>query len=1209
MDKLFTIKTLGFAIGCSVMLLFTGLPVSGQIYAPDGLRMPGDWNGFSNSNGMGGAFDLTLETTGTSRYITDFQYMGTTGSQSFKFVSGGGDPWVNQWANTSFSINTLTGGIPFCASCNPPNNTITVTNGKWYHVNYRNIGYATTSAIFMETSAAPVTLASVSNSLPGGATAALPSAAVTVSVTTSAAPSTEERIFIRYSTNSFSSSSYVQATPTALPTVWEAIIPGQADGATVEYYVFTSTVADPSSEYDMFTIRFNNNGGSNYSYNVAYHTSVGAGNWNSTGTWNVGTIPNSSSVIVRINSDVTLDVDATVSSISLNGGTLTDGGAPNTLSIAAGGNFNKGAGSFSAGTGTVAFLGAGTRTGGAMSFYNVSVAGGLLDMGSAATVTNNFSILTGGSVVNNRPLYATGSTLIYNTGGNYNTSIEWEGTGPTTRPYNVRVTGGTDLHLSDPTVFTFVYETNGDLILDGTGTSLIVENSASDVGVFGSLNIGVGTTMSLNNEAGDDLFVRGNWTNNGTFNSNERAVFFDNANVQTVSGNTTMDYLIVDKSGGSATLQSGATLNIDNGLTTTTNFSVAGGGNLTLKSDADATAWLNNYSGGNVSGNLTMQRYIPAGPAGFRFISSPLSGTTINGDWSEVSPSGSGYIVPTPTCSPTQTDVSSPYGNVMRLDETHNTLAGCTQDNWEVVSSGAMTPGRGYAVFVSGGATIDVAGTAPTGTVNYPSLTNSGGDADGIHLVGNPFPSPIEWNGVAGFDGAMYIFEASGGYSGTFNDHLVAENYVIPSSQAFQVRVSGATSTFSVGNADRVASDAAFYRTESWYDQILVLDVDGNGFMDKTRIYFTEGASAALELADYDALKLESNYNQPTLFTSIDGEQIGTNGQAPLAEGPRLIPMGLKPGQDGLFTISVNTAENFPASAMILLEDLATGHIQNLMENSSYSFTMTTGEAEDRFVLHFVPGAEIAAIAADCDGVNGQLDVNLNDYSTSTASFGWDSYRLQNADGAIVASGMPSGSTLSFSGLNAGSYDLVLGSGAYEITENLTIERPLTAIAGFESVGTELYAGEPVQLNDRSEGSAEYRYDFGDGTILSGESNPLHIFAAAGEYTVTQEVWSADGCADASTQNLTIQERVGSGLTTSDLNNLIVWTQGLQVFVNADDLQAGDQVRLTDVLGRTVAQGNCNSAPCSIQATVPGAYILVVERDQSIQTRQVILQD
>ena len=119
----------------------------------------------------------------------------------------------------------------------------------------------------------------------------------------------------------------------------------------------------------------------------------------------------------------------------------------------------------------------------------------------------------------------------------------------------------------------------------------------------------------------------------------------------------------------------------------------------------------------------------------------------------------------------------------------------------------------------------------------------------------------------------------------------------------------------------------------------------------------------------------------------------------------------------------------------------------------------------------------------------------------------------------------------------------------------------------------------------------------------------MHIFAVAGEYTVTQEVWSADGCADASIQNLTIQERVGSGLTTNDMNNLIVWTQGLQVFVNADDLQAGDQVRLTDVLGRTVAQGNCNSAPCSIQATVTGAYILVVERDQSIQTRQVILQD
>ena len=52
-----------------------------QIYEPDGLRMPGDWNAWTNVTGMGGAFDLQKIQTGVPRWQTTFQYTGTTGSQ------------------------------------------------------------------------------------------------------------------------------------------------------------------------------------------------------------------------------------------------------------------------------------------------------------------------------------------------------------------------------------------------------------------------------------------------------------------------------------------------------------------------------------------------------------------------------------------------------------------------------------------------------------------------------------------------------------------------------------------------------------------------------------------------------------------------------------------------------------------------------------------------------------------------------------------------------------------------------------------------------------------------------------------------------------------------------------------------------------------------------------------------------------------------
>lgn len=245
-----------FAIVCSLI-------VNGQIWAPDGLRMPGDWNTFTNNNGMGGDFDLTQITTGTLRWTTTFQYSGTTGSKSFKFVSGDTDPWGNQWANSSFSINTLVTGIAWCTSCNPANNTISITNGNYYTVNWQDNGYAATNAIFMETSAMPVTLTKADQMPASGIT---PADSVFVGLKLSATPSAEEKFYVRYTTDGFATSSLKEVIVTAdSGFTW---IPAQSNGSTVNYYIFSTTVSNPTADFDMYTINLINNGGSNYSYSV-----------------------------------------------------------------------------------------------------------------------------------------------------------------------------------------------------------------------------------------------------------------------------------------------------------------------------------------------------------------------------------------------------------------------------------------------------------------------------------------------------------------------------------------------------------------------------------------------------------------------------------------------------------------------------------------------------------------------------------------------------------------------------------------------------------------------------------------------------------------------------------------------------------------------------------------------------------------------------
>ena len=251
-------------ISTIVLSVMVSLTAFADIHQPDGLRIPGDWNGFANTNGMGGSFDLVKIVTGTVRWQTTFQYTGTTGDQTFKFVSGSADPWANQWyfgaqfSDDASTMNTLE-TYTWSTNGGTSNNKLSVTNGKYYTVNWKDAGYGPTTAIFMETSSAPVTISAVSDDFSGAGNA------VNVSITMSGTPSAEEKIYVRYTTDDWTTSSFVQASGSG--TSWTATIPsGSVLGTSGnQYYVMTTTVSSPThADADMQTIKLNNNSGLNY---------------------------------------------------------------------------------------------------------------------------------------------------------------------------------------------------------------------------------------------------------------------------------------------------------------------------------------------------------------------------------------------------------------------------------------------------------------------------------------------------------------------------------------------------------------------------------------------------------------------------------------------------------------------------------------------------------------------------------------------------------------------------------------------------------------------------------------------------------------------------------------------------------------------------------------------------------------------------------
>ncbi|MDR4987499.1 MAG: T9SS type A sorting domain-containing protein [Bacteroidales bacterium] len=233
-----------------------------QIYEPDGLRMPGTWNDWTNNTDMEGDFTLVKVPYITPRWVTGFLYTEAATSELFKFVSTGfGDPWFNQWAaNENVQLNTLNDFI--YGSPSDPNNIITLTSGKYYTVVFEDSGYDDTRAVFMETPAEPVDMISVS--VPGEDVGIDEPVQVTVEL--SELPSDEEVFYIRYTTSGWELSSVSELNLTG--TSGTATIPGQPEGSIVNYYAFSSIMSGLSDDIDLYTLKLNNNNGAFYSYQV-----------------------------------------------------------------------------------------------------------------------------------------------------------------------------------------------------------------------------------------------------------------------------------------------------------------------------------------------------------------------------------------------------------------------------------------------------------------------------------------------------------------------------------------------------------------------------------------------------------------------------------------------------------------------------------------------------------------------------------------------------------------------------------------------------------------------------------------------------------------------------------------------------------------------------------------------------------------------------
>ncbi|GAB2861469.1 carbohydrate-binding protein [Hymenobacter ruber] len=401
------------------------------------------------------------------------------------------------------------------------------------------------------------------------------------------------------------------------------------------------------------------------------------------------------------------------------------------------------------------------------------------------------------------------------------------------------------------------------------------------------------------------------------------------------------------------------------------------GQSFVLLSTADGTALIDN-TGGVVTGSGTMQRAITGGATGlgYRHFSSPVAGATFG----SLATTGFAPTFNSAYNTSATPGAVSPFPTVFGYDEsriaTVTSNYGAFDKGWfsPAAATDVMQPTRGYTVNMP----VTTAPVAFTGTFNNAAQNsgalNRGTDADaGWQLLGNPYPSPLDWNTVTaaqrpGLDAAMYVYQSTGRYAGTYRSYAngVGTSPLVVAGSGYFVRVStpGTPGAVNLTNANRVTSFAAqpvFGRGMADSRPMLHLQLAGAGLSDDTFLYLQAGATAGVD-TEFDATKLP-NPAGLDLATLSGTRPLAINGLPLLGTTEVVVPLHLRVPQAGSFTFEVADLVNF-GSNPVYLRDALTGTQQLLATGTAYTLALATAASgTGRFSLVLRPATVTAARA------------------------------------------------------------------------------------------------------------------------------------------------------------------------------------------------------------------------------------------------------
>jgi autotransporter-associated beta strand protein len=414
--------------------------------------------------------------------------------------------------------------------------------------------------------------------------------------------------------------------------------------------------------------------------------------------------------------------------------------------------------------------------------------------------------------------------------------------------------------------------------------------------------------------------------------------------------------------GGIVEINAGKSLTVNGTLT---NSATSSG--LVIKSDATGTGSLIEHSGVAA----TVQRYI-MNDFKWHFLSSPVSSQAI---WPE--------FAPTPTGTPLIFAGGPTYGwdfyyynpkvpstglYWVNLRKTGGAYNNETEDvASDAAGFGTTTPtftvGKGYLVAYN--TTPFLATHTFIGNLNYGMVTRAiVSSPNAYNLVGNPYPSSIDWKAATGWTRSNLISN-SGGYDywiyndvvhnyGTYNSATVSSEgtnsvtrYIAPG-QAFFVQAST--------SGDLVMTDAVrIHSAQSWLKNTeteiscfrLSITNSVNPYSDEMIVEFNAGftGGGSDKFWSFDA-------ESPEIYSVKDGNNYSIDRYSAL-EDNMTVNIAAKTGVSATYTITAVNMADFSLSDYVWLKDKKTGIKTNLKLTPAYSFEGSPGDDRNRFQLIF----------------------------------------------------------------------------------------------------------------------------------------------------------------------------------------------------------------------------------------------------------------